>query len=452
MPAWTDPCPTCPRRYRAIGGDGPRSAPVLAIMERPGRDENSAGRVACGKTGQELDELYLPLAGMERSDIRVCNTVLCWADSNKTPTDKEIAACAPYHLPDEIRRTDPYVILLLGSTACSLVPGIRLDLHHGIPQHTSKAGKLFGWSGWLVPMYHPSIGLHESRWMKICMDDWLAIREAKYYPDPAPPPTDYRLWTGQKEWIRDLHSPGVDTESHGGRPWSVQISPASGHGYLFRVNDPEALGLLRWIFAHNERTEFVFHNAAYDIEVLRRLGICVRRYRDTMQEAFHLGNLPQGLKPLVYRLFRYTMTNYDETVRPASVRALESWMTEAFCIAQLDLSFVERRQLKTKIKEIVHKGELEMLLTRLMRLTTETGEYDPWERLDAFWSDPTNDWMVSHIESRIGPYPILGIANCTMEEAVRYATGDADWTAQVAVELERRRSESFQVFEGDQDQ
>ena len=46
------------------------------------------------------------------------------------------------------------------------------------------------------------------------------------------------------------------------------------------------------------------------------------RYRDTMQEAFHLGNLPQGLKALTYRLFRHTMTSYEETVRPASIRAL----------------------------------------------------------------------------------------------------------------------------------
>src|SRR5258708_6507143 len=112
MPNWVDPCSSCTRKFRAIGGDGPRPSPVLAIMERPGKDENAQGRVACGKTGQELDELYLPLAGLDRSEIRVCNTVLCWADSNKTPTDKEIQQCAPFHLKEEIARTRPEVVLL----------------------------------------------------------------------------------------------------------------------------------------------------------------------------------------------------------------------------------------------------------------------------------------------------------------------------------------------------
>jgi uracil-DNA glycosylase family 4 len=145
---------------------------VLCIMERPGQDENRNGRVACGRTGQELDDLYLPLAGLDRSEVRIINTVLCGHESNKAPTAKEIAQCAPHHIPDEIERTNPNVILLLGATACSLAPGIRLDLHHGIPQHTSKVGDLFGWKGWFVPMYHPAIGLHESRFMTVCIDDW----------------------------------------------------------------------------------------------------------------------------------------------------------------------------------------------------------------------------------------------------------------------------------------
>jgi hypothetical protein len=59
--------------------------------------------------------------------------------------------------------------------------------------------------------------------------------------------------------------------------------------------------------------------------------------------------------------------------------------------------------------------------------------------------------MVAHIEGRIGPYPILGIGNCSMEQAVAYAVGDADWTGRVAVELERRRGESFKIYEGDRD-
>lgn len=173
--SFTSPCPTCPRKYKAVGGDGPQPAPILCIAERPGQDETRHGRVLCGKTGQEWDDLYLPLAGLERSEVRACNTVLCGSDNNKAPTDKEITQCSQFHLPDEISRTKPDVVILMGSSACSLVSGIRLDMMHGIPQHTSKVGRLFGWDGWLVPLYHPSMGLHESRFMRVLMDDWIYL-------------------------------------------------------------------------------------------------------------------------------------------------------------------------------------------------------------------------------------------------------------------------------------
>lgn len=455
MPNWTNPCPSCPGKYRAIGGDGPQPTPVLCIAERPGRDENQQGCVLVGKTGQEWNELYLPLAGLERSEVRACNTVLCWADSNNTPSDKEILACAAHHLPQEIESTNPDVIILMGSSACKLVPGVRLELHHGIPQHTSKVGALFGWEGWLLPMYHPSIGLHESRWMQICMEDWqqlASLISVGFDCDPEEGNCDYRIADAASfgnYQNRSVRSIAVDTESHGGAPWSIQYSETAGMGRLVRVRDTEAVSELRRLFSRTE--EIVFHNAAYDLEVLRRLDIPVHSYRDTMQEAFHLGNLPQGLKALAYRLFRHTMTSYEETVRPASLRALQSWMTEAYLLAQQDFCFVERVKLKTKIKEVVHKGELETLLTRLLRLTDITSEYDPWQRLSEFWNEPANEWMIPLVEARLGPYPILGIANCKMEDAVQYAVGDADWTGRVAVELARRRGEAFRIHEGDID-
>lgn len=469
MANWVDPCPTCPRKYGAIGGDGPQPAAVLGIAERPGERENRSGRVLDGNTGQELDELYLPLAGLDRRAVRACNTVLCWADSNKTPSDKEIAACAAHHLPQEIALTNPEVIILMGATPCSLLPAIKLKMMHGIPQHTSKVGTLYGWSGWIVPIAHPAQGLHESRWMKTMMDDWRELgdilREDRFELDPDPEPTDYHYVRGASAvseyfnscQVDDYTIPAMDTESHGGRPWSMQVSAKPGTGILVRADDRDGLGCLNfWLGSGLWVWDIVMHHAAHDLSEAERMGVFITHYRDTMQEAFHLGDLPQGLKELSYRLFRHTMTSYKEVVRPASIRALQVWMQEALAVAVLDLTFIERVQLKTKVKEVVRKGELESLLTRLLRLTAPDAEYSPWggpkePRLDSFWLDPCNEWMTSHVEARVGKYPILGIANCTMDEAVRYAVGDADYTGRCAVELARRRESAFQISPGDSD-
>jgi hypothetical protein len=59
--------------------------------------------------------------------------------------------------------------------------------------------------------------------------------------------------------------------------------------------------------------------------------------------------------------------------------------------------------------------------------------------------------MVNHVIARVGHYPILGIANCKLADAVDYACGDADWTGRVAVELARRRSGAFEIYKGDRD-
>jgi uracil-DNA glycosylase family 4 len=445
-------CPECPRRYKPIGGDGPQPAEILIVGERPGANENKYQRVFIGKTGQELNETYLPLAGLHRSDVRVCNAVRCWADNNRTPTDKEIASCASHHLPLEIERTRPKIVMLMGGSACKIVPSIKLDTHHGIPQW----GRIFDWQGWIVPMYHPALGLHESKWMTQILEDWEELpgrlaaipcggaEELEYE-------TDYRIVRGQEVNVLELTSSvAIDTESHGADPFSVQVSSIPGRAYMVLAEDRQGLALLA---RRLRQAEGIFHNAVHDLDDLRRMGISLLRFRDTMQEAYHLGNLPQGLKPLVYRLFGHTMTSWEDVVRPYSIEALTCWIVEAAEVAAQDLSLIEVKRLKTKIRETVKKGPLESLLIRLLTHVDPTSDYDPWERLDEFWANDANEWMTGHIEARIGRYPILGIANAPLHRAVAYACGDADWTGQVAVELERRRQDEYwRINEGDRDE
>lgn len=436
----------------------------MAIGERPGRWENKYGRVFIGDAGQELDETYLPLAGLCRPDLYVTNAVKCWAENNRTPSAKEVATCSKHFLPAEIKETEPEVILLLGGVACSLIPGVRLDMHHGVP----RRAELFGWSGWVVPMYHPAIGLHEGKWMAPLLEDWESLRdffdtrdsdidprcENGYSPWDVRPPVNYRLWNGNgdfKQLIKSRPRPvAVDTERHGSEPFSVQVSWAPGRARMILANNKMALGRLEEVLL---TSEVILHNAPEDIRTLSKLGIRVPNYRDTMQEAFQLANLPQALKTLAYRLFRVTMTSWEDVVRPASIDKLQEWLAEALVVAQADLNLVDIKKLKTKVREKVVAGPMEQLFTRLLRHTDVRSQYDPWERLREFWSDESNEWMTSHVEARVGKWPILGIGNCDISRAVVYGCGDADLTGQVAVELERRRGDaSWQVAEEDRDQ
>jgi uracil-DNA glycosylase family 4 len=442
-------CPDCPRKYSPLPGDGPTPAPVLIVGERPGANENKYGRVFIGKTGEELNETYLPLAGLRRRDVRVVNAVRCWADNNRTPTDKEIASCSQCFLPREIEETQPELIVLMGGSACKMVPGIKLDTHHGIPQWR----RLFGWEGWIVPMYHPALGLHESKWMTHLLEDWSSLTTRRRSATQTRPeyPTEYRIVTGKEvNEIPLSQTIAIDTESHGADPFSVQVSSFPSLAYMVLAQDRIGLTLLG---GRLREASGILHNAVHDLSELAALGLALGTYRDTMQEAYHLGNVPQGLKPLVYRLFGHTMTSWEDVVWPHSIEALLCWMVEARDIAEADLSLIEVKKLKTKVRETVKKGPLESLLDRLIRCTDVHLDYDPWERIREFWADDANGWMTSHIEARIGRYPILGIGNAPLDRATIYACGDADWTGQVADELERRRKDAFwSIAIGDEDQ
>jgi hypothetical protein len=188
--------------------------------------------------------------------------------------------------------------------------------------------------------------------------------------------------------------------------------------------------------------------------MLRKMRVEPTRIRDTQQEAYHLGNLPQGLKALVYRLMGHAMMgSWEDVVRPYSIEALQCWMVEALEVARKDLSLIEVTRLKTKVRETVKKGPLEALVNRLIVHTDIESEYNPWERLHEYWADESHEYETAHIEARIGKYPILGIGNAPLLRAVQYACGDADWTGQVAAELEERRgSDYWRIDDSDADQ
>lgn len=447
MSSWTySRCSACPNNRRQVLPDGPTNARVAIIGEGPGRWEDSTGVPFCGRAGEELDETYLRLAGLDRADVFVTNMVQCRCERNGVdvkPADALLAICTPNHLKEEILTVRPEIVVLCGATACSLVPGIDLELEHGFP----RQGEIYGHECAIVPMYHPAAGMHLTRLMTPLLEDWerlgMWIRGKWEAPKADKNEANYVLvesWNDVSE--RSSHSRNsqlaVDTETDEGRPWSVQFSFAPGRGYFCRALSP-AIKDLRSL-ALDSTT--ILHNATFDLDVLDRLGIQVNSFRDTMQELYHLGNLPQGLKQAVYRVFGYRMTSYDEVVTPHSKRVLEDWLATALGHVSSDMRTEVREQLKTKVRVTQKPHEAEAVLRRI--LGKLDSDYDPWEqpKQQKGVEKPRligREWL-AEVEAAVGRMPRKSIVHAPLDQQVQYACGDADWTLRLANWLEGERA------------
>ena len=148
-------CRNCQRcglgatRTHAVISRGNPQAPLMIVGEGPGQNEDETGLPFVGKAGQLLDKILASVKLDRDRDVYICNVVKCRPPGNRTPTKDEIAACRPYLL-EQIRLSDPKIILLTGATA---VKGVT-DEKRGI---TKIRGQWMEWEGRLcMPIFHPA--------------------------------------------------------------------------------------------------------------------------------------------------------------------------------------------------------------------------------------------------------------------------------------------------------
>ena len=434
----------------------------MLVGEAPGYHEDQQGIPFVGRAGQELDETYLRLAGLSRNEVFVTNAVQCRPERNGVdvkPSAGLTRCCADNHLQEEIWTVNPETVILCGASACSLIPGIDLEMQHGFPFIVDSCAGLFSWSGTVVPMYHPAAGLHESRFMIPMLEDFerlgLYLRGKWKAPEfivEMPLYVLLRPGVVMSSYIRPGYSSlPIDTESDEGRPWSIQFSPEPGTGFMILAEDKPVLEHFRKFILPYFKS-VTLHNALHDLDILDQLGIQVHSYRDTMQELYHLGNLPQGLKAATYRTSGYRMTSYDEVVTPYSKRALEDWLSRALDHASgmrqvyrhpigPDCPSCGKRHRVSSQTSIPH--EAETVLRRVMKYVADEGDYDPW--IQPKWSKGKETvrlfgrpWLWE-LESKVGRMPRKSIVHAPLEEAVFYGAGDADWTGRLATWLEGER-------------
>lgn len=491
-------CEACPRNYSPLPSSGPTRASIMLCGERPGKMEMLKGEVFVGPTGQELDETYLRLAGLHRDELRVTNVVACYADSNRTPSDREVDSCARHFLPHVLKECQPEIVVLMGGRACRIADRkLKIDTHHGLPYYGSILNGT--WEGMIWPSYHPALGMHDTSKMSQLLEDfehlgdWLA---GKWTPTTADvessTPPDYRLVTTQRQLDEYLDcmaavlDMGTDTENHGPAPWSIQFSHTPRTGRMILAKDTKLVrSYAEWLRASS--TTSIFHNAPHDLDVAAKMGITFNEFRDTQQESFHQGSLPQGLKPLAYRLLGVEMRSWEEIVWPDSIHAVTNWMEDAISLASASLQDCITHPLKQgKCGECGHRhskgkckcgcgstrlvyerleqkpGAVESILKHVLGYTIKTEEaddpYNPWNKLaemkmEGLRGKRAEEWEWEWLEEELGEMPILGIGNCSEHDALMYATGDADHTLQVAQALEGLRGGGrWQIAEGDEDQ
>lgn len=104
-----------------VFADGAEDAKLIIIGEAPGAEEDRAGRPFVGPAGQLLDRMLASI-GLDRTKVRIINTVPWRPPGNRTPSEAEIAICLPF-LHRHIALIRPLGLLTLGAVAAkALLP------------------------------------------------------------------------------------------------------------------------------------------------------------------------------------------------------------------------------------------------------------------------------------------------------------------------------------------
>lgn len=436
-------CALCPSINKCIGPDGPSDADVLFIGEAPGFQEDKKERVFIGKTGDEVNRHYLPLAGLRRDAVGFTNAIRCLPisaggklDASRTKDQQLLASCTEAHLYPLLKARRLKVIVPLGAFACRAVcPEIDLEIHHGIPLR-NKWGNIF-------PMMHPSRGIHEPKKMLHIRTDWqrlgwylrgklhVAVDE---YPEP-----DYAEVTDEDE-IQTLHPGyplGADTEAtRGGHPYCLTYSQDAGTGRLIRADN---FYLLR---AFQKRLRdwhapILFHNWFYDWQTTEAMGLSFPHQHlvDTMSLAFHLGNLPQGAKALAFREVGMEMQDFDDLVTPYSTQEVLRYYRRAQGFKWEKPPGELKIDSKTGLWKPYQPQSMSTKFKRFFTDYSKNEDKDVFGMFEKNWADRQVD-----IEERCGPYPGKCISHVPFEEALFYACRDADALIRLRPILMRMRA------------
>lgn len=423
---------------RLIPGSGPDHARGMLVGEAGGETEHHQQRPFAGKSGRVLTA-YCLAAGLPRPNLYITNIYPYWTGpGNPDPTPEQIHS-QQWRLEADIERIKPRVIGAVGRIATRWFLGdVDMDVTHGVPYWSDRAPGAI-----IVPIYHPAAGFYDPDLAAFSQDD--VMRFAHYLGNPVDvrraPEFEFVLHEDAPEFIEGA----VDTEGIEDKPWGASWCV---DGRVCHV----------WIWKPGQRTPrlrgFIeFHNALYDLKILRSMGISTQglRYGDTMLRLFNLQLEPQALKSAAYRHLGLKMGHFDETVRPHFDALALRWLKRAAAaeyakpwpVAVQDYAKKKNRIYKPqgvgrRIKNLLRSYRKEQNWRLFGIVPDKPVKLEKrWEKIgENAYSDETEPYQSLATRAVGEPFPEFSIFCVPTDQAVEYSGTDAGATSALVPKLD----------------
>jgi len=303
------------------GGVGPVPCDLMFVGEALGATEAISGRPFDGRSGKRLDMLLDKYLGRKRATVYVTNLVKHRPPGNRRPKKAEVVACQSY-LVEEVKLVNPRIIVPMGDKAVNwFLPKSKISKVHGRPVQLGDDSCAPG--AWVVPWYHPAAGFRSSRVLRSIAEDakdfWTRLTQAEQSYE-----TEYQLVDDlgavQYLWQHKAGGEiGFDVET---TAWKVGKANRFGQvvGYslsakplsaVYVADGPETM---KPVLEDMYWTKYC-HNAKFELKQLRKHGIEMRGYEDTMGLAYVLGYESMGLKSLASKLLSVPVRDFTTVVK-----------------------------------------------------------------------------------------------------------------------------------------
>jgi len=162
-------CPLGSSRVNPVFGEGNINTDLMFIGEAPGFEEDKTGKPFVGKAGGLLTKIINAM-GLSREDVFIGNVIKCRPPGNRDPLPEEMEKCKHF-IDRQIELIKPKVICTLGRHPSQTLLNTKIGI-------TKIRGKFTEYKGIkLMPTFHPSYLLRDSRKKKETWEDIQAIRD-----------------------------------------------------------------------------------------------------------------------------------------------------------------------------------------------------------------------------------------------------------------------------------